>query len=208
MPSNTPFPAPPMALGLMCGTFDPPHVGHLILAETAADQLGLAQVLFLPVGQPTHKSTLTAAHHRVAMTQLAIADNPRFVLNTADADRPPPHYTATLLPLLRQRYPNEALWLIMGGDSLRDLPHWHHAAALLQQCQLAVLERPGDAPMDWEALTAELPGIQTAVHLLAGLSLTISSTLIRHGLAHGQELRYALPSAVREYIRREGLYGE
>lgn len=189
----------------MCGTFDPPHIGHLILAETAADQLDLRQVLFLPVGEPPHKTKTTSTAHRLAMTQLAIADNSRFRLDRTDAERPPPHYTYSLIPLLRARYPNNDLWLILGGDSLLDLPNWHQAASLVAQCQLAVLERPGEK-LDWERLEAALPGVRTAVTLLSGLSMTISSTQIRRSLAANHSLRYVLPAAVRDYIAHERLY--
>lgn len=192
-------------LGLMCGTFDPPHLGHLILAETAAEQLGLARVLFLPVGQPTHKSTLTPAVHRAEMTRLAIADNPRFALDLSDINRPGPHYTYSLLPIIQQQYPTQTLWLIMGGDSLRDLPRWKEPHQLLAQCRLAVLERPGEA-LNWAELRQLFPTIDQTVTLLSGLSMAVSSTLIRQGVQGNRPLRYVLPPAVREYIAQHQLY--
>jgi nicotinate-nucleotide adenylyltransferase len=192
-------------LGLMCGTFDPPHLGHLILAETAAEQLGLARVLFLPVGQPTHKSTLTPAVHRAQMTRLAIADNPRFALDLSDINRPGPHYTYSLLPLIQQQHPQQELWLIMGGDSLQDLPRWKEPAQLLAQCQLAVMERPGEE-IHWAELRQLFPTIDQTVTLLSGLSMAVSSTLIRQEVKAGRPLRYVLPPAVREYITQQKLY--
>lgn len=189
----------------MCGTFDPPHRGHLRLAELAADQLPLEQVLFLPVGQPTHKNTLTAVHHRMAMTALAIAHQPRFVLDTADADRSPPHYTATLLPILRQHYPARELWLLMGSDSLADLPRWHNPAAVIAHARLAVLARVG-VEIDWVALEAAVPGVGAAVQWLDGEPLSLSSTAVRQAVANRQALGEEVPAAVRDYIVQHQLY--
>ena len=185
------------AIGLMCGTFDPPHAGHIQLAQVAAEQIPLARVLFVPVGQPPHKTTLTAAPHRLAMTALAIQGVAGFELDTADIDRPPPHYTATLLPLLRQRYPTAELWLLMGADSWHDLPHWHNSAAIMAQCRLAVLPRPGVAVAQVES---------TAVRWLTGDPLPISSTAIRYALAEGQSAVPGLSPAVAAYARQHALY--
>lgn len=192
-------------VGLMCGTFDPPHLGHLILAETAARQIPLDEVLFLPVGQPPHKQEVTAAQHRVAMTTHAIADNPDFSLNTTDVERPAPHYTADLIPILHQQYPDAQFWFIMGGDSLATLATWERASVLIEMCKLAVLERPGEV-IDWEALEKTLPEVRSAVRLLSGLSMHISSTQIRQDLAASSRLRYVLPESVQLYIAEQGLY--
>ncbi len=194
-----------MNIGLMCGTFDPPHLGHLILAQTAARQIPLDQVRFLPVGQPPHKSGVTAAHHRVAMTTHAIADNPDFVLDTTDVERQPPHFTADLIPILRQKHPDATFWFIMGGDSLRTLYTWERAHVLIDMCRLAVLERPGEL-INWPSLEAKLPAVRDAVKLLSGLSMHISSTQIRQDLHQDAPLRYVLPPAVRQYIEQEKLY--
>ena len=189
----------------MCGTFDPPHLGHLILAQTAARQIPLDHVRFLPVGQPPHKSGVTHAQHRLAMTRHAIADNSGFVLDTTDIDRPAPHYTADLIPILRQKHPHANFWFIMGGDSLRTLATWERAHVLIEMCQLAVLERPGET-IDWDNLEAKLPAARAAIRLLSGLSMHISSTQIRQDLAAGAPLRYVLPPAVSDYITQEKLY--
>lgn len=104
-------------IGLLGGTFDPPHWGHLWLAESARVQLGLDRVLFLPAGEPVHKlgKVITAVSHRLQMISLAIQDNPNFVLDTTDSTRPAPHTTVTLLPLLQEKYPDAAFWLLIGG---------------------------------------------------------------------------------------------
>lgn len=196
-----------MRLGLLGGTFDPPHIGHLILAETARVKLQLDQVRFLPVGDPPHKvgQTISSVSHRIAMTRLAVADNTAFVVDTMDVDRPPPHYTATLLPLLRHAHPKAELWLILGSDSLRDLPEWHDAMQLLCEARLAVLDRPG-VLIDWSVLDAALPGLQTRLDWLEGPSVMISATMVRAYAAAQQSLRYLIPETVREYVATHHLY--
>src|SRR5512136_3268113 len=115
-----------MNLGILGGTFDPPHFGHLRMAEAALTQLALERVLFAPAGvQPLKQDhPATAPEHRARMVELAIADEPRFALSRADLDRPGPHYTVDLLAIVQQQYPDAALWLILGEDSLGDLPRW------------------------------------------------------------------------------------
>jgi nicotinate-nucleotide adenylyltransferase len=196
-----------MKIGLLGGTFDPPHWGHLWLAETARAQLGLAQVLFLPVGQPPHKGhqVITAVSHRLRMTELAIQDTDHFVLDSSDLERELPQVTVTLLPLLQDMYPTAQLWWLIGSDSLRDLPTWHQPHALIQLCRLAVLPRPGVA-VDWPTLKTAVPGIETAVDMLAGPQLNLSATDIRHWAQAGYSIRHLLPAAVLQYITENALY--
>lgn len=194
-------------IGLLGGTFDPPHVGHLWLAEAAREQLGLNEVLFLPVGEPPHKEgrRITAVSHRLTMTQLAIQDNPAFALDTTDSDRPPPHTTVTLLPLIQTQYPDAQLWLIIGADSLRDLPTWVEPQRLISQCRLAVLPRPG-VEIDWQVLETAVPHIRTITHWLEGPSVALSATQIRHWAEEGRSLRYLIPPTVLAYIQQHRLY--
>ena len=194
-------------IGLLGGTFDPPHWGHLWLAETARAQLGLAQVLFLPVGQPPHKhdQEITAVSHRLHLTQLAIQDTPHFELSTIDVKREPPHATVTLLPLLQQVYPDAQLWWLIGSDSLRDLPTWFKPQELIQMCRLAVLPRPG-VVIDWDDLQTAVPGIETAVDMLNGPQLNLSSTDMRQWAQAGYSIRHLLPTAVHQYIEQRALY--
>lgn len=197
---------PPLHIGLMCGTFDPPHRGHLDMAHQAMEQLGLNKVHFLPVGQPTHKTTLTAAEHRINMTQLAIAEHEFFQLDRTDVNRPGPHYTATLLPLLQTTYKEALLWLIIGGDSMRDFLSWHEPQKIVQSgCRLAVYERPG-VHIDWPTLEATLPGLRAIVTLLTGPLVDISSTAVRAKAAAGEPLPDLVPAAVRNYIKEHQLY--
>lgn len=196
-----------MRLGVLGGTFDPPHIGHLILAETARVNLQLDQVLFLPVGDPPHKmgQMISPAQHRIAMTQLAIADHSAFVVDTTDVDRPPPHYTATLLPLLQQGHPQDDLWLVLGSDSLRDLPEWHDADQVLCWARLAVLDRPG-VMINWSVLEAALPNLQGRLDWLEGPSVMVSATMLRGFAAANRSLRYLVPEAVRSYLATHQLY--
>lgn len=194
-------------LGLLGGTFDPPHIGHLWLAETAHEQLGLDRVLFLPVGDPPHKQgqTITAVFHRLHLTQLAIADQPAFILDRTDADRPPPHTTVTLLPLIRAHYPDADLWLLLGGDSLRDFAAWREPAQIIRQCRLAILPRPG-ADADWAGLETAVPNLRASVDLLEGPTLDISGTAVRHWARQNHSLRYLVPDSVYSYLKQQCLY--
>lgn len=197
----------PSRIGLLGGTFDPPHLGHLWLAETAREQLSLDEVWFLPVGQPPHKETQPSAtaEQRAHMVQLAIRSNPFFHLETVDLDRPPPHTTVTLLPLLRAAHPESKMWLLLGADSLRDLGDWRRPEEIIRLCRLAALGRPG-VSLDWEVLEKKVPGVGSAVDLLSGPVFAVSSTEIRRRTGDDRTLRYLVPEAVRDYILKDLLY--
>ncbi|MDT8305325.1 MAG: nicotinate (nicotinamide) nucleotide adenylyltransferase [Anaerolineae bacterium] len=199
--------AAPGGLGLLGGTFDPPHVGHLLIAQTAMAELSLERVLFLPAGQPVHKGNqeVSAAHHRVTMARLAVAGNDAFVVDTTDVERPGPHTTVTLVPLLEEKVATRPLWLLIGGDSLRDLPSWVRPQELVTRIRLAVLPRPG-ATIDWPALEEAITGVRAAVHLLDGPTVALSSTRMRQWASAGRSLRYMTPDPVCAYIARTGLY--
>lgn len=176
------------------------------MAHKAAEQLGLDQVLFLPVGQPTHKTTLTAAEHRIHMTQLAIAEHEHFQLDPTDVERPPLHYTSTLIPLLQAKYKRALLWLIIGGDSMRDFLSWHEPETIVNSgCRLAVYERPG-VHIDWPTLEVALPNLRDTVTMLTGPLVDISSTAVRKKAAAGEPLHGLVPAAVRDYIEEHHLY--
>ena len=140
------------------------------------------------------------------MVQLAIGDNAHFALDVTDMERPPPHTTATLLPLIKGTYPNTRLWLLLGADSLRDLGEWWRPGEIIRYCRLAALARPG-ATLDWGPLEKMVPGVIEAVDLLKGLAFDVSSTEIRKRAGEGHTLRYLLPEPVRAYIIEQGLYG-
>ena len=196
-----------MQIGLLGGTFDPPHYGHMWLAETAKEQLNLDRVLFLPVGQPPHKQdqVVTAVQHRLAMTKLAIQSNPFFHLDTTDIDRPQPHATNSLLPIIQTKYPGARVWLLLGADSLRDFASWEAPVKIIVQCRLGVLGRPGATP-DWQYLNQIVPGLPEAVDILSGPAVAISSTEIRQWAAAGNSVRYLVQTAVWQYISENKLY--
>lgn len=195
-------------VGILGGTFDPPHIGHLILAEEAWWQLGLDRVLLVPAGDPPHKrgAPLSAAAHRVRMVELAIADNPHFELSRVDVDRPGPHYTIDMIHLLRRQLGPEAeLFFLMGLDSLAELPNWRRATDLIAACRLAALTRPA-VKLDWERLERELPGIRERVVLLDMPELEIASHVLQQRVRAGRPIRYQVVPAVEAYIREQGLY--
>lgn len=195
-------------LGVFGGTFDPPHLGHLILAETAADGLALSRVLFVPAADPPHKppSVIRAsAQHRLAMTRLAIAGNPRFALSRVDMDRPGPHYTVDMLRLLQAEHPGAMLVLLIGSDSLRDLPTWSRPAELIALASLGVMHRPGAEP-DLDALEQAIPGLRARLQWIPAPPLDLTSSAIADLIAAGRSVRYLVPDSVLTYIASHGLY--
>lgn len=197
-----------MRLGILGGTFDPIHIGHLILAEEAWHQLGLDQVLLAPAADPPHKrgQGKSPADHRVRMVELAIADNPHLVLSRIDVDRPGPHYTLDMVRLLHEQYGlGASLYFLMGMDSLADLPTWHRPLDLMQQCQLVALSRPG-ADFDWDALETALPGVRSRVMVLPMPLLQISGSDLRTRARQGRPLRYQVLPQVERYIHEQQLY--
>ena len=197
-----------LRVGVLGGSFDPPHIGHLILAEEARDQLGLDRVLFAPAGQQPLKrgQVVTAVEDRVRMTELAIAGNASFEVSRGDVDRPGPHYTVDLIAIIAQALPAGAeLYFLMGFDSLRDLPKWREPERLLAAARLVALTRP-DTPIDWPALEAALPGARARVRLLDMPELEIASRDLRERVRTGRSIRYMVVDSVRAYIEAQGLY--
>ena len=197
----------PQSLGVLGGTFDPPHYGHLALAENARVQLRLDRVLFVPAGQPPHKPNqpTTPAHHRAAMVQAAIVDHPAFELSRVDLDRPGPHYTVDMLALLGRAYPGADFYFLIGSDSLVEFPTWRDSAGILRQAQLAVMRRPG-WEVDLEALEKETPEIRERLAWLDTPYLQISGTDLRRRAREGLPLRYLIPPSVEAYVRERCLY--
>ncbi len=196
--------------GLLGGTFDPPHLGHLLLAEHALDQLGLEAVLWVvtprsplkPEGDPA------PADERCRMVVAAIADQPRFRLSRADLDRSPPHFAVDLLRALRADEPEADYVFLMGSDSLADLPRWRDPTTFLDQCSaLGVFERPGD-PVSLPELEAALPGITRKVRWLSAPPVAISGRDIRQRVRTGRSIRYLVPEPVRVLVERGGWYAE
>ncbi len=194
-------------IGLLGGTFDPPHLGHLIMASVMADALGLSRVWFVPAADPPHKQgrRITRAAQRVAMLRLAIAPDERFALSLIDIERPGPHYSVDMVALARQREPDARFYFLMGSDSLQDVPHWYAPERLIALCELAVLERPG-YPLDLTAVEEALPGITARTVPVEGPGIMLSATAVRARVQAGESIRYLVPSAVERYIEAEGLY--
>lgn len=195
------------SIGILGGTFDPPHIGHLILGEYAVEALNLDFLLYVPAADPPHKRNRdkTAVEHRLAMLQLALAGNDHFCLSRIDLDRPGPHFSLDMVRIVQAQYPGAALYFVMGGDSLRDLPTWHQPEELMELCQFAVMERPGDA-IDPHAYDSVLPGLGQRVVMLKTPVLEISSTEIVSRLREGRSVRYLVPDSVLAYIAQNGLY--
>jgi nicotinate-nucleotide adenylyltransferase len=198
----------PDRIGLFGGTFDPPHLGHLILASEARSQLELTRLLWILTPEPPHKQdqVITPIEHRLAMVKLAIADDPTFELSHVELDRPGPHYTLDTVKIIAEQNPDAEIVPIIGGDSLGDLPTWHQPRELLYACHwVGVMRRPGDET-NLEALERELPGISSKVHYVDAPLLEIASREIRSRIANGRSVRYYLPQSVYEYINEHHLY--
>ncbi len=205
MPS--PSTSPPARVGILGGTFDPPHYAHLALAENARAQLALDRVLFAPAGQQPLKSGQSPAHtaHRVEMTRASIADNAAFVLSPIDLERPGPHYTVDTVTLLRKNYPEAILFFLLGGDSLAQLLSWRDPASILEQVKLAAMRRPG-YEVDMDELTQTLPNLPERLSWLDAPHLDISATDLRRRVREGLPIRYLLPPDVETYIQKHRLY--
>jgi nicotinate-nucleotide adenylyltransferase len=199
---------PPYKVAILGGTFDPVHIGHLILAEEACDQLGLSVVCVVPAGDPPHKQNrrLAPVEDRVRMIELAIQGNPAFQVSRVDVDRPGPHYTVDTVRIFQEQLPpGGELYFLMGYDSLAELPGWHRPEDLVAACHLVALTRY-DVPLDWPRLEAALPGIRERVTLLDMPEIEIASHQIQERVRVGRSIRYLVPDAVRLYIEEHGLY--
>jgi nicotinate-nucleotide adenylyltransferase len=195
-------------IGIFGGTFDPPHVGHLILAGEAASQLKLARLLWVLTPDPPHKlnKVVPPAEQRLELVKAEIEGEPAFELSRVDLDRRGPHYAVDTLQLLAAAYPDDELVYLMGGDSLRDLPTWYRPHALLEACaMLGVMRRPQDQ-IDLAVLEQALPGITAKVAFIDTPLVEISSADIRRRMATGQPYRYFLTERVYQIIRAKNYY--
>ncbi len=195
-------------VGVLGGTFDPIHIGHLILLEEARNELTLDRIILMPAADPPHKQdrTISAVHHRFRMCELATLDADHISISRIDADRPGPHYSVDTVRLLKQQLPADAeLYFLIGLDSLRDLPTWHAPEQLIRQCIVAAFSRAG-VSIDWDTLETAIPGIQSRVRIIDMPELEISSSDLRQRISDGRPIRYQTPRLVEEYIRNMGLY--
>lgn len=196
-------------IGILGGTFDPPHVGHLWLATLAVDAMSLDRVLFMPAAQPPHKRRkgMTRATDRLLMTRLAIAGDEAFGLTLIEMERPGPSYTIDSVEELQRLYGTDgALYLLMAADSLGDIDTWREPDALLERIEWVVGPRPGSPLPDRSALEDRFGAKASRIHLLEGPSLDVSSSEIRRRVAARRAIRYLVPRGVEELIGQRGLY--
>ena len=198
-----------MNIGVLGGTFDPIHIGHLILAEEARARLNLAEVLFVPAGQPWLRvdSPISPAEHRVEMVRLAIADKPYFKLSTMEIERVGPSYTVdTIAELKAQLGAEDELFFILGWDNLAELPQWNQPSRLIAMCRLVTVPRPGYPPPDLKALEVLIPGLSQRVMLMDKPERDISASVIRSRVAQGLPIHHLVPEPVNRYIKEHELY--
>ncbi|MBL7164814.1 MAG: nicotinate (nicotinamide) nucleotide adenylyltransferase [Anaerolineales bacterium] len=197
-----------MRLGIFGGTFDPPHIAHLILAEEALHQLDLDLILWVLTSNPPHKlgQPITSLGHRLDMLQAAIFDNPQFEISRVDIDRPSPHYAVDTVCLLREEYPHAELVYLMGGDSLRDLPRWHNPADFVSACDSLGVVRRRKAQIELEDLEMLIPEITPKVQFVEAPLLEIAASQIRQSIRDGRPFRYFLPPEVYQIIQTRKLY--
>jgi len=198
-----------MNVGVLGGTFDPIHMGHLILAEEVRVRLNLAEVLFVPAGQPWLKvgSPVSPARHRVEMVRLAIADRPYFKLSTIEIERAGPTYTVDTIAGLKARLGGgDELFFILGRDNLAELPLWKEPSRLITMCRLVAVPRPGYPLPDLKALEASIPGLSQRVVLMDRPEIDISASAIRDRVVRGLSIRHLAPEPVAGYIRQHKLY--
>ncbi len=199
----------PRRIGILGGTFDPPHIGHLWLATLAADAMALDRVLFMPAAQPPHKAgqPVSRATDRLLMTRLAIAGNPLLELCPIEMERPGPSYTIDSIDELERLYPGDTtLYLVMAADSLAQIDTWREPDRLLARIEWIVGPRPGDPLPDRQTLVTRFGERASRIHLLEGPSLDVSSTALRQRVADGHPIRYLVPRGVEELVLERSLY--
>lgn len=197
-----------MRLGIFGGTFDPPHIGHLILAAESAEQLGLDRVLWVITPDPPHKTgaPISPLDVRLRLLTAALDADPRFEISRVDIDRPGPQYAVDTIQILRKEYPGSELFYLLGGDSLHDLPRWHAPQRFIASLDgIGVMHRPGDR-VDLGGVERFLPGLAVKTHFVEAPLLEIASRDIRERVRQGRHFRYFVPDAVYSLIQELRLY--
>jgi nicotinate-nucleotide adenylyltransferase len=197
-----------MRIGIFGGTFDPPHLGHLILAAEAHYQLNLDRLLWVLTPDPPHKTgrKITSVADRLAMVEAAVLNDPRFEISRIEIDREGPHYAIETVQLLRKAHPGDELIYLVGGDSLQQLNTWYRPHDFIKACDaLGVMHRPVN-PLDMDRLEAQAPGITSKVRFLDAPLLEISSRELRRRIALGGPYQYYLPPEVVAVIEARNLY--
>ena len=197
-------------VGIMGGTFDPPHIGHLILAEAVREALHLDEIRFMPAGQIAHKESAdtVCAGHRLEMVKLAIAGNPYFIADDTEVEREGNTYTYVTMEALKEKEPDTAFTFLVGADSLDYMDCWKHPERIFQCCRIAAVVRPGFSVARMEEKKRELEHKYHAeIVLVPALEIPVSSTQVRQKLKEGRSVKYLLPDKVERYIYKQGLYG-
>lgn len=193
--------------GIFGGTFDPIHMGHLMIGESARESLGLERVIYIPSGCSYMKENVSTAEHRYKMTELAISGNPYFEVSDIETKRAGDTYTYETLEKLRACYPDDLFYFIVGADTIFSISSWKNPELVFQNCTLAVSVREG---YDMEAINQEIDSLtkkyQANVCLFALNRIDISSTQIREKLQNRSSIRYYIPDSVIEYINKNNLY--
>ncbi|HEX78956.1 MAG TPA: nicotinate-nucleotide adenylyltransferase [Dehalococcoidia bacterium] len=198
-----------MKIGVLGGTFDPVHIGHLAVADEVKARLGLAEVLFIPTGQPWFKADvgILPAEYRLEMVRLAIAGKPGLELSDMEIKREGPTYTVdTIAELRRQSSGEDELYFIVGWDKLTELPGWRQPECLVSMCRLVAVPRVGCPVPDLDALEGAIPGISQRVVMLDKPQIDVSASIIRQRVRRGLPISRLVPEAVERYIREKGLY--
>lgn len=196
-------------IGLMGGTFDPIHIGHLVSAEEARQQFNLDYVTFVPAGLPPHKDAtgITSPEHRYLMTTLAVMSNPYFKVSRFEIDHPEPSYTLDTIAHFSKGSQASNIFFITGADAIMEITTWKNYRQLLERCVFIAVSRPGySLSRLWETLGASCAGLTEKIHLLEIPALAISSTFIRERVALGKTIRYLTPEPVEQYIVKHQLY--
>lgn len=197
-----------MRIGIFGGTFDPPHIGHLILASEALDQMQLDSLLWVLTPNPPHKldQVITDAAVRTAMVKATISRFPEFEFSDLEFQRPGPHYAVDTVREFHRAYPEAQLFYLLGGDSLNDLPIWHDPTGFVNQCDgIIVMQREGEEP-DWKSLDQKLPALRAKAHLLRTPLIEISSHEIRERVKHDHSWRQFVNAEVEKIIKDHHLY--
>jgi nicotinate-nucleotide adenylyltransferase len=196
-----------MRIGILGGTFNPPHLGHLVAAQEAHRELDLDQVLFIPAGMPPHKPVEDepGARHRLELCRLAVGDDDRFGVSDLELQRDGPSYTVDTLHVLRTHAPTDDLFLILGGDIAAGLPRWHEPERVLELATVAIAKRRGTSRSTVDEALAQLKGGERA-RFFQMPRIGISSTMVRRRVRAGQPIRYFVPDGVMHYIETHGLY--
>jgi len=197
-----------MKIGIFGGTFDPPHIGHLILAAEAQEQLGLNRVLWVLTPYPPHKQNqkISALADRMSMVLLAVAGNTNFSLSRVDIDRQPPHYALDTMNLLKKASPRDSFIYLMGADSLNDLLTWHEPKQFVSACEgLGIMRRHGET-LDTKKLKKEIPGLDEKLLILETPFIEVSGSDIRKRVKENKQFRYLVPDMVYHFILNHKLY--